>query len=126
MGAGARFAEERDRWPDHWRVADLELEEDELLALLRPNEELRAVVPCMRTSETGDQQVLVGITDRRVVLITRHGGAHSLLRVLDVTECAATATRGERLVAHDDGHLAFDVDDDSITRMWAQIDQVAS
>ena len=35
MGAGARLAAERDRWPEHWRVADLDLEEDQLLELPR-------------------------------------------------------------------------------------------
>ena len=50
MGAGARLAEERDRWPDHWRVADLEPEEERLLDLLPAAEELRAAVPGLRTS----------------------------------------------------------------------------
>ena len=45
MGAGARLAEERDRWPDHWRVADLEQEEEHLLDVLDPAEELLAAVP---------------------------------------------------------------------------------
>ena len=62
MGAGARFAAERDRWPEHWRVADLDMEEDVLLAMLEPAEELRAVIPGMRTTPAdGEEQVL----DRR-------------------------------------------------------------
>ena len=126
MGAGARFAAERDRWPEHWRVADLEMEEDGLLADLQPTEELRAVVPAMRsTSAHGEVQVLIGVTDRRVVLVSRQRTDEHRLHVLDVTDCAATAPRGERLVPHDDGHLAFDVDDESIARVWAHIDAVA-
>ena len=49
MGAGARMAAERDRWPDHWRVADLEFEEEGVLDLLQHDEELMAVVPGMRS-----------------------------------------------------------------------------
>ena len=87
MGAGARFAAERDRWPEHWRVADLDLEEDFLLALLEPAEELRAVIPGMRTTPAdGEEQVLVGVTDRRVVVVGRRKRSdREPLRVIDVT-----------------------------------------
>src|SRR6476660_4474514 len=65
MGAGARMAAERDRWPDHWRVADLEFEEEGVLDLLQHDEELVAVVPGMRsTPEEGQSQVLIAVTDR--------------------------------------------------------------
>jgi hypothetical protein len=126
MGAGARFAAERDRWPEHWRVADLDMEEDVLLAMLEPAEELRAVIPGMRTTPAaGDEQVLIGVTDRRVVLIGRRSRSdREPLRVIDVTQCASTAPRGEKVVPHVDGQLAFDVDEESMSRMWAHIDEV--
>jgi hypothetical protein len=125
MGAGARFAAERDRWPEHWRVADLDVEADGLLALLHPSEELRAVVPAMRsTPSDGVEQVLIGVTDRRVVIIARHRTGTESLRVIDVTHCAPMAPRDGRLVPHDDGHVQFDLDEDSIARMWAHVDAV--
>ena len=126
MGAGARFAAERDRWPEHWRVADLDMEEDVLLAMLEPAEELRAVIPGMRTTPAdGEEQVLIGVTDRRVVLVGRRSRTdREPLRVIDVTQCASTAPRGEKVVPHVDGHVAFDVDEASMTRMWAHIDEV--
>ena len=72
MGAGARMAAERDRWPDHWRVADLEIEEEGVLDLLQDDEELVAVVPGMRsTPDEGDSQVLIAVTNRRVVVVGR-------------------------------------------------------
>ena len=126
MGAGARLAAERDRWPEHWRVADLELEEDQLLELLESAEELRAVIPAMRSTPfRGDEQVLLAVTDRRVLLIGRVWRvADSPLGALDVTSCAASAPRGERIVPHDDGHLAFDIDDEVVAHLWTSIDRV--
>jgi hypothetical protein len=126
MGAGARLAAERDRWPEHWRFADFDQEEDVLLELLEPAEELRAVVPGMRSTPTdGEEQVLIGVTNLRVVIVGRHRRSESApLRVVDVTRCASTAPRGQRVVPHHDGHLAFDIDEDAIARMWTQIDGV--
>jgi hypothetical protein len=125
MGAGARLAAERDRWPEHWRVADLEREEDLLLAMLEPAEEIRAVIPCMRsTPHDGDEQVLIGVTDRRVVLVGRTPSDLERPRAIDVTDCASTAPRGQRLLPHHGGHLELDSDDDAIARMWSQIDDV--
>lgn len=127
MGAGARFAAERDRWPEHWRVADLDREEDFLLALLGPAEELRAVIPGMRsTPAAGEEQVLIGVTDRRVVLIGRRERSEAApVRLTDVTVCAASAPRGGHVVPHDDGHLAFDVDAEALARVWTRIDDLA-
>ena len=127
MGAGARFAAERDRWPEHWRVADLEVEEDGLLALLHPSEELRSVVPAMRsTPADGVEQVLIAVTDRRVVLVSRPGDDDEALRVIDVTSCAPVAPREGRLVPHHDGHVELDLDQESIARMWAHGDAVGA
>ena len=126
MGAGARLAAERDRWPDHWRVADLDMEEEGLLDLLAPSEELRAVVPGMRSTPTyGENQVLVGVTDRRVIVIGRRGRDSSAqLRVVDVTQCVGTSPRGQQRVPHDEAHLDFDLDDEALARIWARIDEL--
>ena len=128
MGAGALFAAERDRWPEHWQVADLEREEDFLLAILEPAEELRAVIPAMRTSPAdGEEQVLIGVTDRRVVLVGRRGRSEPRdagVESIDVTDCATVAPRDQRVVPHHDGHLEFDIDVDAIARMWAHIDGI--
>jgi hypothetical protein len=125
MGAGARMAAERDRWPEHWRVADLDIEEEGVLDLLQPAEELVAVVPGMRyTTDDGESQVLIAVTDRRVVVVGRSRSASGDLQIVDVTECSTTAPRLVRQVPHFDGHLTFDLDDASIARMWALIDDV--
>jgi len=126
MGAGARLAEERDRWPDHWRVADLEEEEEHLLQLLAPAEELRAAVPGRHTSDVdGEEQVLIGVTDRRVVIIGRRRtpDASWIVRAADATRCAATVER-RGTVPYDGGRLELDLDDDALTRLWARVDDV--
>lgn len=126
MGAGARFAAERDRWPEHWRVADLEEHEDSLLALLQPSEELRAVVPGLRgVHRDCRHEVLVGVTDRRVVLVGPDPSAGAeRFPVVDITQCTSTLPRGQRFLAHVDGDFDFDLDDDSVARVWATIDQL--
>jgi hypothetical protein len=125
MGAGARMAAERDRWPDHWRVADLEIEEEGVLDLLQQDEELVAVVPGMRSApEEGESQVLIAVTDRRVVVVGRSRTEAKDLRVVDVTDCSSTVPRESKRVPHFDGHLTFDLDDASIARIWAHIDDV--
>ncbi|MET0147307.1 MAG: hypothetical protein ABW328_21365 [Ilumatobacteraceae bacterium] len=125
MGAGARLAEERDRWPDHWRVADLEQEEEQLLDLLDPSEELRAAVPGRRTSMIdGDEQVLIGVTDRRVLIIGRRtADANSAVRVADATSCASTIERAA-LMQVPGGHLELDIDQEGMSRLWARVDEV--
>ena len=125
MGAGARMAAERDRWPDHWRVADLEIEEEGVLDLLQHDEELVAVVPGMRsTPAEGDSQVLIAVTNRRVVVVGRTRTEAADLRVVVVTDCSTTAPRESNRVPHFDGHLTLDLDDASIARIWARIDDV--
>jgi hypothetical protein len=125
MGAGARMAAERGRWPEHWRVADLDIEEEGLLDMLHDDEDLVAVVPGMRSTSTdGDHQVLIAVTDRRVLIIGRSKRVAGQLRVIDVTECSSTAPREVREVPHLDGSLILDLDDESLARMWARIDDV--
>ena len=71
MGAGARLAEERGRWADHWRIIDLDHESEHLLDSLDPGEELRAAVPG-RLRMSGPRvvdPVLIGVTDRRVLVV---------------------------------------------------------
>jgi len=127
MGAGARFAAERDRWPEHWRVADLELESDGLLSVLDPAEELRTVIPAMRsTAGNGTRQALICVTDRRVVMVTRPRAGVETVQVTDVTHCAPRVPRDARVVVHEDDQVAFDVDDESIARMWATIDAIGA
>lgn len=124
MGAGARLAAERDRWPEHWRVADLDGEEDVLLAMLEPTEELRAVIPGLHsTPSRGDAQVLIGVTDRRVVLVG-HRSDEELPAVTDITRCATSTARGSCIFPHGDGHLTFDLDAEAIDRTWTFIDGV--
>jgi hypothetical protein len=125
MGAGARMAAERDRWPVHWRVADLEIEEEGVLELLQQDEELVAVVPGMRSTPTeGESQVLIAVTDRRVVVVGRSRTEAADLHVVDVTDCSTTVPRESRRLPHFDGHLTLDLDDASIARIWARIDDV--
>jgi hypothetical protein len=124
MGAGARLAEERDRWPDHWRVADLEQEEERLLDLLDPAEELLAAVPGRRTSDTEvDDQVLIGVTDRRVLVIGRRRAADSswTLGVADATTCAAKLDRNGVMPFRGD-RLVLDLDEDALRRLWDKVD----
>jgi len=71
MGAGARLAEERDKWSDDWQIADLEPEGEHLIALLEMAEELRAVVPGVREGSSGRAPVLIGVTDRRILVVGR-------------------------------------------------------
>ena len=126
MGAGARLAEERDRWPDHWRVADLEQEEEHLLDLLAPTEELRAAVPGRRTSDIdGDEQVLIGVTDRRVIVIGRRTADTSAdVTVADATSCASKIERAS-LMRFPGGQLELDVDQEAMARLWASVDEVS-
>jgi len=126
MGAGARLAAERDRWPEHWRVADLDGHEEVLLALLHPSEELRAAVPGLRSDDhDGRHEVLVGVTDRRVVLVGRDAETEAApFQLHDITDCTTNLRPDERHLAPFSAHLAFDIDDDSVARVWATIDQL--
>ena len=72
MGAGARLAEERGRWAADWLMVDLEPEAEQLLGLLGRTEELRVAVPSTCSNEAlGPGPVLVGVTDRRILLVSR-------------------------------------------------------
>ena len=105
-------------------MADLEIEEEAVLELLRDDEELLAVVPGLRSRpDDGEQQVLVVVTERRVLVVGQARDDVLGLRIVDVTQCSTQAPRTERRLVHDGGHLTLDVDDESIARMWAHIDR---
>jgi hypothetical protein len=131
MGMGARLAEERDRWEDHWRVVDLELEGEQLLDALLPAEELRTAVPGLRTTMHGETPVLIGITDRRVLVVGQSeaepGGGSGLrteLSVEDVTEQVEPSTPTMSLQVAG-GTLMLDLDDDALARLWASMGELA-
>ena len=60
-----------DKWTDDWQIADLEPEGEHLIALLELAEELRAVVPGVREGSSGRAPVLIGVTDRRILVVGR-------------------------------------------------------
>jgi hypothetical protein len=132
MGAGARLAEERDRWEDHWRMVDLERESEHLLDLLFPAEELRTAVPGLRTAADGESPVLVGITDRRVLVVGRwrvdaseRQGPRAGVSVVDATPHVAGLARAASIEMGSGDTISFDLDDHTMDRMWAAMDGLA-
>jgi hypothetical protein len=133
MGAGARLAEERDRWEDHWRLVDLEQEGEHLLDVLSPAEELRTAVPGLRVAADVEWPVLIGITDRRVLVVSRtsvaeSGGGSGLrttVSVDDVTAESAGFARGAVMPVADGGSIAFDLDERALDRLWSAMDGLA-
>jgi hypothetical protein len=132
MGAGARLAEERDRWEDHWRLVDLEREGEHLLDNLFPAEELRTAVPGLRTAADGESPVLIGITDRRVLVVGRRRadagdrlGAQLGVSVVDVTSHVAEFGRAASIEMADGDTIAFDLDDHTMDRLWQSVDGLA-
>ena len=130
MGAGARLAEERDRWEDHWLMVDLDREGEHLLDLLSPTEELRAVVPGLRSAPDGEGPVLVGITDRRALVIGRRpstgtgdgsGPSHGF-GVHDVTTRVAEFVRGTPMVVADGDTIELDLGELALDRLCISID----
>ncbi len=132
MGAGARLAEERDRWEDRWRVVDLEQESEYLLDVLFPSEELRTAVPGLRTAAGGESAVLIGITDQRVLVVGRWwdaelGGGSGLrteIGVEDVTRDVFFSTPTASLKVAG-GTIKLDLDDDALDRLWASMGDLA-
>jgi hypothetical protein len=134
MGAGARLAEERDQWEDHWRMVDLELEGEHLLDLLSPAEELRAAVPGLRSAPSGERPVLIGITDRRALVIgcsreqeaaSGHGFRPGF-GVDDVTTRVAGFARGAPMVVAGGDTIALDLDEHALDRLWESMDGLAA
>ncbi len=156
MGAGARLAEERDRWPDDWRVAGLDQEGEHLLDLLDRAEELRAAVPGFRvpiasrhqsegdiaggthasvsawgraSQVRGTAPVLVGITDRRVLVVGRWPAADAdqrphedeLMTCVTALVRAGRDGRGSRLDLPG-GDAELDLDQVALDRLWEHVD----
>jgi hypothetical protein len=126
------LAEERDRWEDHWRLVDLEREGEHLLDNLSPREELRTAVPGLRTAADGESPVLIGITDRRVLVVGRQRadagerlGAQPGVSVVDVTPHVAGLGRASSIEMADGDTIAFDLDDHTMDRLWESMDGVA-
>jgi hypothetical protein len=132
MGVGARLAEERDRWEDHWRMVDLEQESEQLLDSLYPSEELRTAVPGLLTTTGGESPVLIGITDRRVLVVGRSRyaepgggpGLRSAISVDDVTGHVSTSTPTASLQVAG-GTIQLDLDDDALDRLWESMGDLA-
>ena len=125
MGAGARLAEERDRWPDHWRVADLEQEEEHLLDLLDPAEELLAAVPGRRTSD--DRRPGPGADRRHRSPGARHRSAAGRRLDVDARRRRRHARARRRSTADGampfrGGRLELDLDEDALRRLWDTVD----
>jgi hypothetical protein len=132
MGAGARLADERDRWEDHWRLVDLEQEGEHLLDILFPAEELRTAVPGLLIATDGESPVLIGITDQRVLVVGRGweaepGGGSGLrtgISVDDLTDHVKTSTPAASLQVAG-GTIELDLDDDALDRLWASMGGLA-
>lgn len=93
MGAGARLAEERGRWADRWQVVDLDHASERLLESLDPGEELRTAIPGFRDRRRpGTDPVLIGVTDRRV-LVVGPGGSSAPERTVPVADATRALSR---------------------------------
>lgn len=131
MGAGARLAEERGRWADHWRIVDLEQAGDRLLECLEPEEELRTAVPGFREREPhGADPVLIGVTDRRVLVVGPGEPSATLdhVGVADVTRAARRTFEGRTFtVVHDDlpgGEVEIDLEPADLARLRELMDEL--
>jgi hypothetical protein len=69
--------------------------------------------------------VLIGVTDRRVVIIARQRASDATwtVRVADATGCAASIDRAG-VMPYAGGHLQLDLDEDALRRLWAHVDDV--
>ena len=123
MAAGARLAAERGYWPEAWRVADLEPEEECLLDALESGEELCAAVPALLSREHGDVDVpmLIGVTERRLLLLTRM--ADDTVVVTDATGCARHVDRTGPIPFHDQ-QIRLDGSAEHLARLWSLVDQI--
>ncbi len=133
MGAGARLAEERGRWADHWRVVDLEYAGDRLLESLEPEEELRTAVPGFREREPhGADPVLIGVTDRRVLVVGPGGpsAAHDPVGVADVTGAMRRMfdRRTFTVVLNDlpGGEVEIDMEPADLVRLREMVDELGA
>jgi hypothetical protein len=120
MAAGARLATERGFWPDAWRVADLEPEEERLLDVLEAGEELCAAVPALLSGGV-DVPALVGVTERRLLLLTRT--RDDAVVVTDATRCARHIDRTSP-IPFQDKELRLDGNAEHLARVWSLVDEL--
>jgi hypothetical protein len=125
MGAGARLAEERDRWSDDWQIADLEQEGEHLLGLLERAEELRAAVPGVREGSSCRAPVLIGVTDRRILVVGRWPTADDESTMLEGSMHVTTALTASLEEARDGRGTRlglpgaeFTLDPVALDRLW--------
>jgi hypothetical protein len=113
-------------------LVDLEREGEHLLDILSPCEELRTAVPGLRTAADGESPVLIGITDRRVLVVGRQRtdagerlGVQLGIGVVDVTPHVAGLGRTASIEMADGDTIAFDLDDHTMDRLWESVDGLA-
>lgn len=121
MAAGAKLAAERGFWPDEWRVADLEPEEERLLDVLESGEELCAAVPAMLSGHDVDVPMLIGVTERRLLLLTRTTG--DTVVVTDVTRCVHHVDRSAPIPFHGQ-QIRLDASAEHLARVWSLVDEI--
>jgi hypothetical protein len=121
MAAGARLATERGFWPEAWRVADLEPEEECLLDALEADEELCAAVPALLSGGI-DVPALVGVTERRLLLLTRTND--DTVVVTDATRCVRYIDRHSPIPFRDQ-HLRLDGNAEHLARVWSCVDELS-
>ena len=120
MAAGARLAAERGYWPDEWRFGDLEPEEERLLDVLESGEELCAAVPAMLSGDV-DVPMLVGVTERRLLLFTRT--SDGTVVVTDATPCASRIDRTSPIPFHD-REIRLDGSAEHVARVWSLVAEI--
>jgi hypothetical protein len=124
MAAGARLATERGFWPEAWRVADLEPEEERLLDELETGEELCAAVPAFVSGYRDiDVPALVGVTERRLLLLTR--SADGTVAVTDATRCARHLDRTAPIPFRD-RELRLDGNIEHVARLWSLVEELGA
>ena len=129
MGAGARLAEERDKWSDDWQIADLDQEGEHLVGLLERAEELRVVVPAVREGSSCGAPVLIGVTDRRILVVGRRPAADADQGSHDDPMYVTTALTASLEEARDGRGTRlglpgaeFGLDPVALDRLWEHVD----
>lgn len=128
MGVGARLAEERGRWAQEWHATDLDLESERLLDHLVPGEELRTAVPGLRVREPQrPDPVLIGVTDRRIVVVGpgmaaggRDIGVADAVAIDPLDRCAPCTVRFR--LAASSAVVDVELDPFALTQLREQVD----
>lgn len=114
MGAGARLAEERGRWPVHWQLADLERQSEQLIAALDPEEQLQLAVPALALELDPGMAIVVGVTDRRLLA----AGTRLLVDEPAPPSEVWASSAGMRATLAERG-ITLDLDEAAATPVWA-------